>query len=191
LVLWTIQPIAVYEQIQESGIYRCDFEKSIWTDFRDDYAWLVRKMKIKIGSPPEGVSYPVWAWYMQDGVRKKPDLRRERWQCGRNGEQFACMEIDISDDCVVLSDFENWSVILLHGLLSDSEEEYERLENEYNGLPEKNKKAFVDKNWERVFDLTPLDNDWTRRGATIQATFWELRKENIRKVRIFTSGTAA
>lgn len=101
------------------------------------------------------------------------------------------MEIEISDDCVVLSDFENWSVILLHGLLADSEEEYERLENEYNGLPEKNKKAFVDKNWERVFDLTPLDNDWIRRGATIQATFWELRKENIREVRIFTSGTAA
>ena len=33
----------------------------------------VREMKGKIGKPPEGVSYPVWAWYMWEGTRKKTD----------------------------------------------------------------------------------------------------------------------
>ena len=30
-------------------------------------------------------------------------------------------------------------------------------------------------------------NDWMRRGDSIQATFWELRNEHIRKVRFFTA----
>ncbi len=90
-------------------------------------------MRKKIGEPPEGVAFPVWAWYMWENVRKKPDLRRERWGNGFQGDRFACMEIDISDEKVVLTDFD----------------------------------------------------EWTKRSSSIQATFWELRKEQIRNVRFF------
>lgn len=41
-------------------------------------------------------------------------------------------------------------------------------------------------NWERVFDVEPFHNEWTIRGDSIQATFWELRKEQIRDIRFFT-----
>ena len=61
MILWTIQPVEVYELIQETGVYHCDFEKSIFTFCKKQYDWLVRRMKDKIGPPPEGVSYPVWA----------------------------------------------------------------------------------------------------------------------------------
>lgn len=126
---------------------------------------------------------------MWEGDRKKPDLRRERWGNGWKGERFACMEIDVSEDRIVLSDFDSWSIILVYGLISDSEEEDARLENEYNSLPEKDKKAYRDINWERAFDLTYVNNDWIRRGDSIQATFWELRKEDILKVWFFTVAT--
>lgn len=43
------------------------------------------------------------------------------------------------------------------------------------------------RNWERVFDISPLDNDWIRRGEWIQATFWMLTREMIRQVRYFTA----
>ena len=43
------------------------------------------------------------------------------------------------------------------------------------------------KNWEGVFNLSPLDNEWITRGDSIQATFWELRKDQIKEVRIFTA----
>ena len=101
------------------------------------------EMKRRIGNPPEGVSYPVWAWYMWEGERKKPDLRRERWGNGWKGERFACMEIDIPEAEVILSDFDSWSIILLHELLSDSEEEDNRLEDVQNigtGLLSKGKR---------------------------------------------------
>ena len=41
---------------------------------------------------------------------------------------------------------------------------------------------------ERVFDITPLDKRWIRRGDWVQATLWELRKENVRAVRFFRTG---
>ena len=74
-------------------------------------------------------------------------------------------------------------------MLSDSEEEDIKLENEYNSLLEENKKVYRDKNWERAFDLSYVDNDWVHRGDLIQATFWELRKEDIQKVWFFTAAT--
>ena len=97
MILWTIQPEEVYELIQRTGVYHCDYGKSGMNDWQEQYDWLVREMKERIGELPGGVSYPVWAWYMWEGARKKPDLRRERWGNGWKGERFACMEIDISE----------------------------------------------------------------------------------------------
>ena len=189
MILWTIQPIEVYELIQKTGIYRCTIEKSIFNDCKEQYDWLVQEMKERIGEPPNGVSYPVWAWYMWEGVRKKPDLRRERWGNGWEGDRFACMEIDIPDDRVVLSDFDVWSIILLDGLIADSEEEVERLEMEYDSLTQEDKQEYKAQNWKTVFDLNYVDNGWIHRGDSIQATFWELGKEDIKSVRFFTAAT--
>ena len=189
MILWTIQPIEVYELIQRIGVYHCDYEKSDMNYLQEQYDWLVREMKERIGEPPEGVSYPVWAWYMWEGTRKKPDLRRERWGNGWKGERFACMEIDILEERFILSDFNTWSIILLNGLLADTEEKVEALEKECEALPSEAQKEYKYRNWENVFDLTYVDNGWIHRGDSIQATFWELRKEDIKKVRFFTAAS--
>ena len=119
MILWTIQPEAVYEEILSTGVYHCDFSKSSLSEWERQYDWLVEQMKKRIGPPPNGVSYPVWAWHTWEGVRKKPDLRRERWGNGWKGERFVCLEIDVPDKDVLLSDFDSWSIILLNGLLAD------------------------------------------------------------------------
>lgn len=108
--------------------------------------------------------------------------------CPPGHRPFTCLEIDIPDDKVLLSDFETWHVPLNHGLMSDTEEEDAAQEAYYNSLTDEQKKAYRDWNWEQVFDVTPFENDWVRRGSWVQATFWELRKEQIRKVRFFTTG---
>ena len=187
MVLWTIQSIDVYEQIQDYGVYHCDFEKSAFNDWSEQFDWLAQEMRARIGNPPNGVTYPVWAWYMWEGVRKKPDLRRERWRNGWKGDRFVCMELDIPEDRLVLTDFDSWSIILLNGLLADSEEEYNRLEQEYENLSENAKKEYRNQNWKKAFDLSFVDNDWVHRGDSIQATFWELKREDIRKTWFFTS----
>lgn len=200
--LWTIQPPAVYQLIQDTGVYRCDPYQSVMLQPMDDakigkelceqfvesYDWLVRQMEKRIGPRPEGVIYPVWAWY-QYGNRQKPDLRSERWSNGNPGERLSCILLEVPDQEVLLSDFGGWHFVL-GGLIpiSDSEEESDQLEAYLDTLTEKEQKAFLSENWERIFDIEPFENDWTHRGTEVQATFWELKKEYVLGVRFFTAG---
>ena len=188
MVLWTVQPLHVYEMLQRTGIYRCDPERSSMLDFAEQYDWLVAKMKERIGLPPTGVRWPVWAWYKKNGKRGRLDLRHERWSNGLGGETYTCLEIEIPDNQVVLSDFEAWHGPLNNCLISDTEEEDTAQEAYYGFLNDEQKKAYRYKNWERIFDVTSLENEWIRRGDWVQATFWELKKEQIRDVRYFTTG---
>ena len=84
---------------------------------------------------------------------------------------------------MLLSDFDSWHIILNNGLFSDSEEEADQKDAYYDSLPAKEQRAYKEKNWEQVFDTTPFENGWTRRGDWVQATVWELRKDMIRDVR--------
>lgn len=185
MILWTSQEEAVYNELLKTGVYRCDLNLSPMKDCRKQYDWLVRQMKQRIGPPPEQVTYPVWALYQQDGKHRKPDLRRERWAVGCNGERFACLEIEIPDRDVLLSDFDAWCMLLSDFLISDTEQEGCCLEAQYEALSPSEKRRMKEKNRERVFDLSPLNNGWARRGYEIQATFWELRLEQVRDVRFF------
>lgn len=139
----------------------------------------------RIGEPPEGVRYPVWAWYIHDSKRKKPDLRKSEY--GRKGEAMVCMEIDISDDEVVLSDEEIWLHVLNNWYLSDAscEEEYDKEEVWLDGLNEDEKRKAIVDSWQLIFDITPFNNDFKIKGHYVQATFWELRADQIRKVVFF------
>ena len=98
MILWTMQPIEVWDLIRETGVYRCDPTKNTMPEFTDQYEWLIGQMKKRIGPPPDSVSYPVWAWYLQNGKHKKPDLRGERWCYGPGGESYACIEFEVPDD---------------------------------------------------------------------------------------------
>ena len=171
----------------ETGEYICNFKKSVMKYYQDTYDWLVEQMISKIGDPPDCVKYPVWAWY-KDGKKYKPDLRNARFGYGKKGDKYACIEIEVPDEDVVLSDFDNWIVILNDGLISETEEEDEIIEKTYNSLSEEEKKIMKSENWRRVFDISPFNNGWDVRGEYIQATFWMLKKDYIRGVRFFTAG---
>lgn len=185
MVLWTIQPRHIWELIQNEGVYICDPAKFSMPEFAAQYNWLVERMTEKLGPPPSEVKYPVWAWYKQDGKRAKPDLRRERWGYGPGDEEYCCIEIDLPDEQVFLSDFDAWGIILNNGLLSESEEEDSLLDSQYDSMTPAQQQLFKRENWNRVFDLTPVHSDWIIRGEWIQATFWVLKKEDVLNVVFF------
>ena len=187
MVLWTIQPEELYRRILETGVYICDPQQCSMPEFSEMYDWLAEQMKARIGTPPEGVVYPVWAWYAQRGKHHKPDLRSERWTNGSAGDKFVCIEIEVPDEQVLLSDFDSWELVLLDALISETEAEDHELDRFYQKLSLEKQREMKYRNWERVFDISPLNNDWILRGWWIQATFWVLTKDMIRKVRYFTA----
>ena len=188
MVLWTIQPSEVYAAIETEGIYRCDSRRvdMLESFFGESYRWLVKQMREKIGNPPDGVEYPVWAWYKRNGRRHRPDLRRTGF--GTRGDKLVCMEIDIPDNQVVLSDFDAWHFVLNKIYLDDSTNETEWNANNaaFDALPPEQKQEAMEKSWNRIFDIEPVDNGWARRGFYVQATFWELRREQIKTIQPFT-----
>ena len=119
MILWTIQPLEIWKILRETGVFHCAPAKSSMPEpeFVENYEWLISQMIKRIGPPP------VWAWYKQNGKRKKPDLRGERWGYGPGDEDYICIEFEIPEDQVLLSDFDSWHIILNNGLFSDSEEE--------------------------------------------------------------------
>lgn len=186
--LWTIQPLEVYNLIQEQDYYTCDINKSDLAQFESfiiAYNWLNERMKDKIGNPPDNIQYPVWAWHTRNWKQKKPDLREAGH--GTRGTKMVCLEIEIPDDEVVLSDFDAWHFVLNNWYIGDaltseeSDEEDIWLENH----SEEEQKRIIRESWEKIFDITPIQSDWLSRGQYVQATFWKLSKENIKKVQFF------
>ena len=104
--LWTIQPLDVWKELNEKEYYVCDSKRApciIDGSFVDAYEWLVTVMNERC-KKPVSVEYPVWAWHTTNWKHKKPDLRKSCY--GKKGEKCVCLEIEIPDDEVILSDFE-------------------------------------------------------------------------------------
>ena len=182
--LWTIQVKAAYDDLCEKGVLHCDAALAGWLKddlFRKSYDWLVGEMKGRVGEPPQGVEYPVWAWYLLLGKNVKPDLRRVEF---RNyvGEHYV-IEAEIPDEKILLSDEEYWHLVLNDSYFSDAPEdddEAEELADKwFAGLPAQEQEQVKRESWKKVFDKACCP--WT----FVQATFWELRKEQIVSVRKF------
>ncbi len=187
MILWTIQDEASYKTLLKKGVYRCDLRSEGLPDFKPAYDWMVAQMIRRIGAKPRGVVYPIWAWFLWTRDCKKPNLGWFIKNCGEKGQRFVRLELEVPDKDVLLSDFDVWHSILNNQLISYSNEEDDELEEQYQTLPEPQRREMKEKNWERVFDVEYVPNNWRGRGESIQATFWELRLEYVRKATPFTS----
>ena len=186
--LWTVQPVEVWKNLQEVGCYVCDKSKS--ESFEDPsfvkaYDWLVAKMEKRIGARPKGVEYPVWAWHTYDGRHCELDLNIDAYVS--KGEEAVCLEVEIPDGQVLLSDFNNWHSVLNNTYCDRSltEEEWEKETEWFSRLRgEERQKVKLD-SWNRIFDITPRVTEFCSNGHFVQATFWSLKLEDVKKVRFF------
>lgn len=155
-------------------------------------------MEKRIGPAPFRNSMPLWAWYQwQSSKKKRPDLRFKGFL--EKGEQGVLIEFEISDELVLLSDFELWHHVLNYWYLPSSKDDGEAFELE---LAKKNLSFYtvkppphfiyhkkIEKSWRRIFDL-----DWEnpyltspRKEKSIQACFWKLEIKNVRNHKEFSA----
>lgn len=181
--LWTIQPVEVYKILMNDGIFVCDPEKSEfyteWEGFKESYEWLVEQMNKRIGDKPDYVRFPIWARHTVEGKHKKIDLRKSEFKNYR--EPSVCMEVEIEDEKVLLSDERAWYFVLNKWFLASSDEEHDYFVNLKDELL---KQKLMRKSWDKIFDLNFKSEDgYIEMGEYVQATFWELRKEQVKDVR--------
>lgn len=211
MILWTIQNKAVWEKLETDGTYTASDRFLGFPPDEDDafnhshyaYLWLIDQMKNRIGLPPEGVVYPIWAWYKQHSQSDgKPDMRRSHYLKGH-----ACvrMKLDIPDYEVLLSDFDEWHCALNYWFLSETEKESDEFDAWCGSLGVdfqdirnwnvdssqlREVRAKIEKSWELMLGVRKcVDEDWhfSWSKRSIQATFWVLRRENVLSVEHFIS----
>jgi hypothetical protein len=187
MVLWTIQPVEVYKQIKRDGYYK--FNSALaenYKDFKNSYDWLERQMNIRGINKNNCEEGLVWAWYKWNGIRKNPDLKESGF--AESGEKMVCMEIDIPDNRVLLSDFDAWHYVLNDWWIDDSTNEKEWDENHkwLDTLRYAKQREIREKSWQKIFDIEELDTEWVKKGFYVQATFYGLELKDIKKIQYFT-----
>lgn len=197
MILWTIQSINAWKILQVTGILRGSIQH-IWDEDLEAYKWLVEQMENRIPVPRPGNAMPLWAWYLWDGEqRKRPDLRSSGHL--PRGEPGVRIEFQIKDAWVLLSDFDLWHYVLNYLYLPQSLAEGDLFEAKLAGhgfsfyntksLPDPTFHDAIQQSWERIFDLEWEERDITapKSKKSIQATLWELRLENVRRIDEFIS----
>jgi hypothetical protein len=197
LTLWTVQPACAWSKLQKDGVLRADARR-VRRVHRQAYEWLARQMEERVGGRPSERALPLWAWYQWSGTAcRKPDLR----SCGYmpRDERCVCIEFEVSDRLVLLSDFELWHYVMNYWYLPKTLNDGEDFEAELSrrGLSFYKTKPLRDQayhrriaeSWNRIFDLNWADRArgiaLPRASKCIQATLWELRRDQVRDVRFF------
>ena len=183
--LWSIQPELLYERLCVDKVIHCNPEESEWVtkcNFGPAYDWLAEQMTQRIGLPPLGIKYPIWAWHTMRGKHQKPDLRWVEFRA----DSGVCLELEIPDQDVLLNDEEVWYYVLGDWFYGDcaNEQESEAEDNWFESLSPDVQRNAKRKSWEKIFKTNPSGvNNWYSSGKFIQATFWELRLDQVISVR--------
>lgn len=183
--LWTFQLPGTAETVKTTGTYRCDAEQDTTCasiEAYDAYDFMVESMEKKGIKKPDGVKYPVWAWYRIDGKNARPNCRSNEY---RQYQATELLELEVPDEQVLLSDFDGWHDVLnrCYHDGSKTEQEYDEAWSWYESLQAEEQERVKRESWNGIFDIDPIiETEWCHRGLYVQAVFWEIKPEYIKKV---------
>lgn len=202
MLLWTIQNSLAYEKMMETGILKANEDYLFCEDeLRFAYDWITQKMHEQGIIAPEGINYPVWAWYQWEGKRKRRDMREGGY--ANRGEKIVQLTIEVPDKDVMLSDFDCFHYVLNYWYLPASMEDSDAFDKEYddsgyscNDLQDmsiqtkemRKLREKIEKSWDRIFDLEHEDGNLIyglNSTKSIQATFWQLKPEQVIRAETF------
>lgn len=183
LTLWTIQNKKKWEIFEKTSLLIAD-PSFVYAPFLTSYAWLEKMMLERIGSPEFGNKHPIWAWYKIDGRKRKPDLRRSGYF--RRGEEAVLIEFEVDSSQVLLTDFSDWHIILNSWSEEDIVSESTTLDMEGLSLED------LEQPWKKVDDnmilyWKDIILDPSSPLKDIQATVWEVKMDQVKKVTHFKS----
>ena len=192
LKLWTIQTVEFYEHLLKHKRITVA-QQFINPDFKDAYDWMVKKMNQMLGSNHTDI-YPIWAWYQYQSIfRKKPRLTDEALlPKGTNGVRLLIIK---PKNEVVLSDFDLWHYVLNKWFINtggpediETERQLNHYQKDFEQLPDYLKQKVI-KSWDLIFDIDLKIKDLTfpKYKKSIQATFWELHLDEVKKVDFFVA----
>lgn len=161
--LWSFQPEKVADELLSGHRFICDPRQSSYYDpyeeFRRAYDWIGAQVEERVPRP-DGVELPVWAWALNYGLAQRPDRRRMLF---RNfARTDVILELEVPDELVILSDFDDWHCVLNDiPIRTDAEWEHDA-----------DREFTVDetrRSWQRIFSVEGRE--------FVQACLWTIEPE--------------
>ncbi|ATF14877.1 DUF3841 domain-containing protein [Brevibacillus sp. HB1.4B] len=166
-VFWTLQNQEVWELARERGFLQGDRKHAM---FPKEYEWMIHQMKKRVAKYRG--EYPIWLWV------DKPDLRRTGYF--ESGVQFVRIKVELDEQDVLLSDYDEWHMVLNNDFLANSEQEYEEY-HQGKGTISK------EESWERIFAWNrKRDSSWDAyEDRELQGTTGKIDIANVKSVEYF------
>lgn len=192
--LWMIADEAAVSVLARDGELTADARRAT-QEWLPAYRWMADQMVLRLGPPPRQGALPLWAWAQWLGPNRcRPDMRY-----GSHlppGTACARLTLEIPARMVLLSDFDDWHVVLNNWYLALSQAEddsfAEKIADAGLSSPGPYPEPFqsqVTKSWERIFDIdrTGWDPAWNGdlNQRSLQATLWRVGVGQVRKVEWF------
>lgn len=127
LILYSIQPLSIWVHIKTHGRFDADLDKSPLLHDRNGrldfeqglyaYQWMNKQYQ---KCTKHDIQTAVWCWQKYDG---KNDLFNIGMHKYSNNQVM--IKMDVPDDLVLLSDFEDWNGCLNYGYIGENEEDTE------------------------------------------------------------------
>lgn len=197
--LYSIQPRRVYDRVCQGQTWTSNpFDASplehIDAQWRAAYLWLGEQMRQR-GRLPQypTTAFPVWAWQCWNGKRQpKPDLRQRALRDWARDEPQVLLTLEVAEDRVLVSDYDAWHCVLNYLFLGDETASnafdercrHRRLHYSTSGpLLDPALHEELQASWQGIFDpdLAAAFTEQDPTEAILQATFWELRPDDVRE----------
>lgn len=178
VTLWTIQDKETFAAWWAHGRF-IGAPNRVDEDFRAAYGWLAHKMRRRLPPAPPDCAVPVWAWFQaRSADRPRPDLRRGGHL--PRGQAGVRLMLEVEADNMLLSDFDLWHYVLNDWFLPDAVAD---------DAGPSHSLAQRRASWRRIFDLdfAPEGIADPRAQKSIQATLWELHRDQVTEVRHFVA----
>ncbi|QWU14346.1 protein of unknown function [Paenibacillus sophorae] len=165
---WTLKTEEVWNEFKKLGYIEGSEEYALYPE---EYKWMMQQMALRL--PEYNGEYPVWLWL------KKPDMRSTSHF--ESGTKCVRLTVELDEKDVLISDFENWHMVLNDSFNADSEDEYEAF---YRGELSITK----EESWERIFDLNRnINSNWSGTGEWLQGVTGRITLDKINKVEHFVA----
>lgn len=178
--LWSIQPAEIADDVASGRRFVSDPKLAdcynLDESFTSSYHWLISEMEQRIPRPKD-VEIPIWAWHTNYGAQLRPDRRRSMFK--NYGHEDVIMELEVPEELVLLSDFDDWHCVLNNYPIFTAEEEALCESGDWpHGYDEEWELPLYDEqfkldSWRRVFRS---DSEF------VQACFWAIEPEYLVRI---------
>lgn len=184
MLLYTYQTKEAYARLQQEGVLRITAENAHLTLPQREAAWatggekayryMMHRMRLALGEPPEGVVSPIWAFYKWENRRGGTPLQDADYR----GQLRITFRVDRR--LVLLSDFDLFTVYVLGDWFLPIDAKESAAMEGAETAPQLYALC-KEISWDRIF-CTNWQDDYVlgkNSGKSIQATLWELRREQV------------